>query len=116
MSLGEKIVELRKEKKWSQEDLSERIDIHARHISRWENNKTIPSVEALKRLANALGVTTDYLLYDNVPKDGKAQVQDLRLLEQFKKVEQFKEEDKETVINLIDAMIMKKQMMDMVKT
>ena len=49
MSTGEKIKALRKEKKWSQDDLSKAIAIHSKHISRYENNKATPSPDTLKK-------------------------------------------------------------------
>ena len=100
MSTGEKIKALRKEKKWSQDDLSKAIGVHSKHISRYENNKVTPSPETLRKMADVFDVSTDYLLQDNVPRDEKIKINDPEL----------NEEDQATIKNVIKAMIMKNQM------
>ena len=71
MGFPEKIKMLRKEKKWSQDVLSRAINIHSKHISRYENGKTFPGPETLKKIANVFGVSTDYLMNDDVARDEK---------------------------------------------
>lgn len=110
MGFPEKIKMLRKEKKWSQDVLSRAINIHSKHISRYENGKTFPGPETLKKIANVFGVSTDYLMNDDVPRDEKIKIDDPELLEQFEVIGQLKEEDKLTIKNVIKAMIMKNQM------
>jgi transcriptional regulator with XRE-family HTH domain len=110
MSTGEKIKALRKEKKWSQDDLSKAIGVHSKHISRYENNKVTPSPETLRKMADVFDVSTDYLLQDNVPRDEKIKINDPELLRQFELIGQLNEEDQATIKNVIKAMIMKNQM------
>ena len=57
-----KLREIRKQQGLSQAELSERSHVHRISISRYENGKKKPSVDSLKRLAAALGVSTDELL------------------------------------------------------
>jgi len=73
MSLGGKVKELREKKGMNQKQLAEASDITQATISRIESGqvKQLKS-EALKRLAEALGVTVDYLVGKNdklTPKD-----------------------------------------------
>ena len=110
MSVAEKIKALRKEKKWTQDELSEAINVHKKQISRYENGKATPGSETLKKIADAFGVSVDYLVYSNVPKNEKIKIDDPELLEYFEKINQLAEEDKKTVKNVIKAMIMKKEM------
>jgi transcriptional regulator with XRE-family HTH domain len=110
MSTGEKIKALRKEKKWSQDDLSKAIAIHSKHISRYENNKATPSPDTLKKMADVFGVSTDYLLQDNVPRDEKIKINDPELLHQFEMIGRLSKEDQTTIKNVIKAIIMKNQM------
>ena len=49
MSLSEKIKMLRKEKGWSQYQLGEKVGVHEKHVSKWENGKVIPGSDALKK-------------------------------------------------------------------
>ena len=53
---------LRKQKGLSQERLAELSHVHRVSISMFENGKKNPNVDSLKRLANALDVSTDELL------------------------------------------------------
>lgn len=110
MSIGQKIKKLRLEKKWSQEDLSKAINIHSKHISRYENERAEPALEALKKMADAFEVTTDYLLYDNVPRNGIIKVIDPEFVEQFEKIAELNEEERSTIKNVIKAIIAKHQM------
>ncbi len=67
MALGERIKILRKEHGWSQADLATRLNADAGQISRYENGKITPSVEAVLRLADIFDVSCDYLLLDDAP-------------------------------------------------
>ena len=110
MTLAEKIKILRKEKKILQEDLSRAIDVHSKHISRYENGKATPGPDILKKMADFFEVSTDYLLYDNVPKNGKIKIDDPELLDQFEKIKQLNVEERKAVKLVINALIMKNQM------
>ena len=68
MSLGEKILKLRKQKGLSQEELGEKINVTRQTISNWELNETSPNPTQLKLLSKELGVSIDELL-DNDIKD-----------------------------------------------
>ena len=66
ISLGSRIKEARKNQGLTQEQLAERADLSTTHISNIENAKKIPSLQAIVDIANALSVTTDSLLRDNI--------------------------------------------------
>lgn len=68
MNLGEKILELRKKKGFSQEELGDRIGVTRQTISNWELGETSPNPEQLKLLSKELNVSIDELL-DNDVKD-----------------------------------------------
>ncbi len=60
--LGEKIRNLRKENKISQEELAEKLGVSRQSISLWENEQTQPTLENIMALANIFGVSSDTLL------------------------------------------------------
>ena len=62
MTLGRRIAHLRKQQALTQEALSERLNITAQAVSKWENDLSCPDIMTLPRLAELLGVTTDTLL------------------------------------------------------
>ena len=63
MTLGEKIRKLR-EKKYTQEELAEKMNVHSITISKWETGAQIPHGSRISELARVLGTTTAYLLGD----------------------------------------------------
>ena len=67
--LGKRIKELRKELKYSQEQLAEFIGIEPNNLSRIENGKNYPSPENLSKIATALNVTPDKLFCFNHHKN-----------------------------------------------
>ena len=66
MTLGEKILILRKQNGLSQEQLAEKISISRQAISRWELNESIPDVDNIVQLSKVFNVSTDYLLRSTV--------------------------------------------------
>lgn len=62
MNLGKTILELRKKKNVTQEDLAAELGVTAAAVSKWENGYTLPDVLMLCALADYFGVTTDELL------------------------------------------------------
>lgn len=60
--IGEKIKELRKNNKITQEQLGNAIGVSKMAISYFEKGKKSPGRESLKKIADYFGVTTDYLL------------------------------------------------------
>ncbi len=69
MTIYDKLVELRKSKGWSQEDLAERLNVSRQAISRWENGTALPDAGNLLQLSQLYGVSADYLLNDEYESD-----------------------------------------------
>lgn len=101
---------LRKNKNLSQTELGQLAGLHYTHIGRFERGTSRPSGDTLKRLADALGVTSDYLLDGAATEAAKARFEDRELLKQFQEVEQLPDEDKNVVKKLLDAFLTKKQL------
>lgn len=66
MILAEKIVALRKRMNWSQEELAEKLDISRQSVSKWEVGATIPDLDKILKMSELFGVSTDYLLKDEI--------------------------------------------------
>ena len=66
MILADKIIRLRKKNGWSQEELADRMNVSRQAVSKWESAQTIPDLEKLLQLSGLFGVTTDYLLKDEI--------------------------------------------------
>jgi len=64
MIIGERLRELREEKKLSQGDIEKRTGLLRCYISRVENGHTVPAVETLEKLARAFEVPLYQLFYE----------------------------------------------------
>ena len=64
MGLANKIVKLRKQLGWSQEQLAEKMDVSRQSVSKWESASSVPDLNRLIMLATIFGVSTDFLLKD----------------------------------------------------
>ena len=56
MSFGSNLLEIRLERKLSQEELAERLDVSRLTIHRWENDKSAPNVNQIEALCNVFGL------------------------------------------------------------
>jgi len=115
MSLGEKIKQLRQEKGYSQTFLEKRSGVNSKLLSKYENGRIIPTADTLRKIAEGLDISADYLIFDNVPKDGRCQLNDLELFERFKEVELMDAENRKMIVNLIDAVIIKTKVQQAIK-
>ena len=68
MILADKILSLRKHNGWSQEELAEKMNVSRQSVSKWESAAAIPDINKILELAKLFGVTTDYLLKDDMEK------------------------------------------------
>ena len=64
MIIGDRLREMREEKKLSQGDIEKRTGLLRCYISRVENGHTVPAIETLEKLARALEVPLYQLFYD----------------------------------------------------
>ena len=73
MILADKIVDLRKKSGWSQEELAEKMNVSRQAISKWEGAQSVPDMGRIIQLSEIFGVSTDYLLKDQIEKEEPAQ-------------------------------------------
>jgi transcriptional regulator with XRE-family HTH domain len=115
MTLQEKIRKLRKQKGWSQAVLAKKADVTTGHINRLENGHFQPSVELLKKIAQQLDVTADYLLNeDEGDYLAPVKVEDKTLAEKIRLIETLEPEERNALIKIIDALLTKKKVVDLV--
>lgn len=66
MILADKIINLRKKNSWSQEELAEKLGVSRQSISKYEGAQSIPDMDKILKLSKIFGVTTDYLIKDEI--------------------------------------------------
>lgn len=68
MKTGSKISSLRKAAGYSQEELAAKLEVSRQAVSRWETGEAMPDTQRIIALSRLFGVSTDYLLLDEVEK------------------------------------------------
>ena len=69
MIIADKIVSLRKRAGWSQEELAEKLGVTRQSVSKWEGAQSVPDMDKVVSMSRLFGVTTDYLLKDELEED-----------------------------------------------
>ncbi len=109
MNFPIRLIQLRKEHSYTQQALADVINLHVNQVKRYEAGTAQPTLDTLIRLAKALHVSLDELVFEageRGPDD------DLRL--QFEAVSQMPIEDKKIIKALLEGMIVKYQTQQMV--
>ncbi|MBR4425284.1 MAG: helix-turn-helix transcriptional regulator [Oscillospiraceae bacterium] len=66
MILADKIIDQRKKNGWSQEELAEQLGVSRQTVSKWEGAQSVPDMGRVVQLSTLFGVSTDYLLKDDM--------------------------------------------------
>ncbi len=86
MILADKIMELRKKSGWSQEELAEKMHVSRQSVSKWEGAQSVPDLEKIILLSQIFGVSTDYLLKDEIEEEEHLIVSEERTDDGIRKV------------------------------
>ena len=99
-NIGTQIVQLRKGKNWSQEDLAKQVDASRIMIGNYERGDNIPSIDVVIRIAKALDVSIDYLV-----GEGKHASFDKETIKRLRGIEDLDVETKMTLFRGIDTFL-----------
>ena len=66
MIFADKLIQLRKKSGWSQEELAQQMGVSRQSVSKWEGAQAVPDLEKMLKLSQLFGVSTDYLLKDEL--------------------------------------------------
>ncbi|MBC7626948.1 helix-turn-helix domain-containing protein [Ferruginibacter sp.] len=105
---GDNLKKIRVEKNVSQQELADMISTHSTHISRYERNLAAPSIDVVKKIAEALDVSTDTLIYGTQDEKAKNSLKDADLLNLFTKVQLLDKQDLNAVKSLLKAYVFQK--------
>ena len=106
---GDNVKRIRTDKNISQQELADLVGIHSTHVSRYERNMAQPSVEIAKKMAEALNVTVDTLIYGPQDEKAKNNLKDADLLNMFTKVQALDKSELAAVKSLLKAYIFQKE-------
>ncbi len=99
-----RLIQLRKAQNLTQQVLADAVGVHVNQIRRYERGATEPTLDVLVRLARALHVTLDDLVFDETERGPS---EDLVL--QFEAVSHMPDEERSIIKALLDGMIVKYQ-------
>lgn len=109
MTIGEKILQLRKEKGWSQAKLAQKLDINTRNISLYESGKSIPSSDTVHKLAALFNISIDYLFNDEPENLASVGIKDKSLVSLFEEIDKMDEKEKEAIRVFVEAIAFKRK-------
>ena len=104
MDFGKRLAALRKGRSMTQLALAEKVGCHVTMIRRYEANETQPTLEVIRKLAIALSVSADTLVFE---EGERGPDDDFRL--QFEALSAMSPEEKQVAKALLEAMIVKSQ-------
>jgi transcriptional regulator with XRE-family HTH domain len=104
VNFPEHLALLRKEKGLTQPQLAEKIGVHVAQVRRYEAGTSQPTLDVIRNMALALGVSADELLF---AKDERGPDDSLKL--QFEAVSRFDPEAKKVVQQVLDSMILQQE-------
>jgi len=99
-NIGERIIQLRKTKKWSQEDLAKQVNASRIMIGNYERGDNTPSMDVIIKIARAFEVSIDYLLGEGL--NASFDKETLRRLENMEKLP---EEQRQRIFDYMDLII-----------
>lgn len=100
VSIGERIIQLRKQKKWSQDELAQQINSSRIMIGKYERGDNLPSIEVIIKLAKAFEVSVDYLL-----GEGQNANYDKEMIKRLDQVENLPDPEKQRIFEYMDLII-----------
>jgi transcriptional regulator with XRE-family HTH domain len=109
MALGDRIRQLRKEAGWSQADLGDKIGTDSQRVSRYETGKITPSLDAIIRIAQALNISIDHLLIDDIPRRPLHAAEN-NLGDRLASLNELSEDDLNSLLHMLDALIAKNRL------
>ena len=74
MILADKIISLRKKAGWSQEELAAQLNVTRQSVSKWEGAQSVPDMDKVVQMSRLFGVTTDFLLKDELETEEYGEV------------------------------------------
>jgi len=100
LNIGERIIQLRKAKNWSQDELAKHINASRIMIGKYERGDNAPSVEVLVKLAKAFEVSLDYLVGEAINA-----AFDREMIDRLENMESLPKEEKDRIFHFIDLII-----------
>lgn len=104
MNFPTQLIQLRKQRKLTQQQMADTVGIHVNQIKRYEAGTTQPTLEALVKITKSLHVSLDDLVFGENERGP-----DDHLKLQFEAISELSDEDKFIVLEVLEGLIIKYQ-------
>ena len=104
MSVSTRLLVLRRQLDLTQQEMADRVALHVNQIRRYEAGDAQPSLEALKKIARALNVSIDSLVFED---NERGPTDELAM--QFEAIGQLATEERRVVMEVLEGLIIKYQ-------
>ena len=101
-AFGNRLLNLRKEQGWSQPELGKQIGTSGAIIGRYERGEITPSIEVAKKLADAFGVTLDFLVGD---KEVPNILHDQTMLARWQEIDALEHTERDRILSVVDSLV-----------
>lgn len=113
MFFAKRLKEARNDKGYTQVQLSDLSGIQGKAIAKYETGVILPSLENLKKLASALGVSADYFLFQHSQMSGIPTVNDPYLYEKYFILETLNNEERSAILTVLDSVIARQKLREL---
>lgn len=108
MTFGKRLAEMRKKRGLTQQQLCELVSVHVTQLSHYENDRSQPTLDIIRKLALALDVTADELIF--APSERMPMVTDKDLIKQWERIGDLPEEDRRALKMLVEGLLLRRQL------
>ena len=109
-AFGERLHRYREDRALSQRQLGLMARVDPMQVSRYERGTTLPATDSLVGISKVLQVSVDALLFGRANREPEPQIKNILLLERLRQIDELDRHGQEILIEVIDAVIAKRQM------
>lgn len=108
MSFPERLARLRKEQQLTQQELANRVGVHVIQVRRYEGGSSQPTLDVIRKIALALGVSADMLIFDEY--ETRDEIRDKELVAYLAKVDRLEPGERALIKMFLDNMLVRREL------
>lgn len=113
--LGPRLRKVRTEKRLTQKEVANAMQVRPNQYGKVENGKVVPSLKTLVKAAEALSVSLDELVFGDKTKTDENMIKDSQMADRIRTINNLSGEDKMIALHLLDLIVVKTKFKDIVK-
>ena len=105
MTLGDRVLQLRKQHGMSQQDLADKIEISKAQLSRYESKGVQPPADIVDKISQLFSISTDFLIKGDNTDIAVKSIQNAELIKHFSKITSLPDEELKTILKVVKALL-----------